>query len=63
MQQDTWTSGPFERIGQIKYANELLSLTSFPSDRPDATARARPTALISKVHPDRNLSKTYPRRI
>lgn len=32
--------------------------TSFPKERPDATASASPTALISNVHGVRNASRT-----
>lgn len=54
------------RSGQkimAQYDNMTKRQTSLPKDSPEATDKARPSALISNVHGLRNSSNTKPPRI
>lgn len=57
MQHATCTKGPYSNVNRKLDAHSGF-LTSFPSERPDATAKTRPSDLIRRVHGPRNSSKT-----
>lgn len=49
---------PGLNIRELQFTSRLFKRTSFPKESPDATASARPRALISRVHGVKNAVKT-----